>query len=456
MFKKLSKTVSFSKGNSKSKTDSDTLEAVVGFQIILNPNDNATSNTSVPELEVNLIGARHLPSSFGLKTVEGYLVKVKMFPGSTKYDSAIQTTTWPKFNENFKFPLVSPHKSSFKMKNHQDFNGNNNETLPQRLFKGNFVVFTVFALLELPPGSYAGLKGTYKSLKRQGSILLRDRANINILSQTSKDTDKSKDNSKKLTPSESQRNIGSVTCFLDPKIFEEKNRIFTTAEMWMPIKDITITPSRDARLLVNSSPKGQVEMVLELSDLSSDMLTSKSDCDAKDNKINNNNNTNPFELDDDTTTTSSKSRFSLPDVRKLIRNKRDKPVNGLCLKITTSKMKCSIKVKEEFENNSNQIYVKTTVFEHDILSGSWKSDTFSPTLSIRWNDVDSTITIPLVNECSLENVSIKTQIATKTKLGKKVVLGTVFLGPDFNATLDQWNTMASTRNKPVPMWYSYE
>ncbi|CAO1403528.1 unnamed protein product [Diamesa hyperborea] len=456
MFKKLSKTVSFSKGNSKSKTDSDSLEAVVGFQIILNPNDNATSSTSVPELEVNLIGARHLPSSFGLKTVEGYLVKVKMFPGSTKYDSAIQTTTWPKFNENFKFPLVSPHKSSFKMKNHQDFNGNNNETLPQRLFKGNFVVFTVFALLELPPGSYAGLKGTYKSLKRQGSILLRDRANINILSQTSKDTDKSKDNSKKLTPSESQRNIGSVTCFLDPKIFEEKNRIFTTAEMWMPIKDITITPSRDARLLVNSSPKGQVEMVLELSDLSSDMLTSKSDCDAKDNKMNNNNNTNPFELDDDTTTTSSKSRFSLPDVRKLIRNKRDKPVNGLCLKITTSKMKCSIKVKEEFENNSNQIYVKTTVFEHDILSGSWKSDTFSPTLSIRWNDVDSTITIPLVNECSLENVSIKTQIATKTKLGKKVVLGTVFIGPDFNATLDQWNTMASTRNKPVPMWYSYE
>lgn len=45
MFKKLTKTVSFSKGNSKSKTD-DSLEAVVGFQIILNPNDNSTSNTS--------------------------------------------------------------------------------------------------------------------------------------------------------------------------------------------------------------------------------------------------------------------------------------------------------------------------------------------------------------------------------------------------------------------------
>lgn len=50
MFKKLTKTVSFSKGNSKSKTD-DSLEAVVGFQIILNPNDNATSNTSGGEFQ---------------------------------------------------------------------------------------------------------------------------------------------------------------------------------------------------------------------------------------------------------------------------------------------------------------------------------------------------------------------------------------------------------------------
>lgn len=31
---------------------------------------------SVPQLDVHLIGARHLPSSFGLKTVEGYVVKV--------------------------------------------------------------------------------------------------------------------------------------------------------------------------------------------------------------------------------------------------------------------------------------------------------------------------------------------------------------------------------------------
>lgn len=37
-----------------------------------------------------------------------------------------------------------------KYRDFQDINGN--ETLPQKLFKGTFVVFTVIALLELPNG----------------------------------------------------------------------------------------------------------------------------------------------------------------------------------------------------------------------------------------------------------------------------------------------------------------
>lgn len=47
---------------------------------------------------------------------------------------------------------------------------------------------------------------------------------------------------------------------------------------------------------------------------------------------------------------SSKNRWS--DVKKIMKgNKKDKQaVKGACLKIITSKMRCSIKVKEEFEN----------------------------------------------------------------------------------------------------------
>jgi hypothetical protein len=147
---------------------------------------------------------------------------------------------------------------------------------------------------------------------------------------------------------------------------------------------------------------------------------------------------------------------------------------------------------------AEKIYLKTTVFEHDILSDTWKSEQFVPTLSARWDQVESTINIPLVNEESLEHVSIKvskiakiqlelcemhwevkssiptgsvhlltsfvsflqlffsqTTVATKTKLGKKIVLGTLHIRPDLD-DLEQWATMLSTRNVPIPMWYSFD
>lgn len=49
----------------------------------------------------------------------------------------------------------------------------------------------------------------------------------------------------KLTTSETRRNIGSMTCFLDPKMFEEnlRSKTFVTDEFWLPIKDITVTPT---------------------------------------------------------------------------------------------------------------------------------------------------------------------------------------------------------------------
>lgn len=103
-----------------------------------------------------------------------------------------------------------------------------------------------------------------------------------------------------------------------------------------------------------------------------------------------------------------------------------------------------------------QIYLKTTVLEHEILSGSWKSEPFSPSLSSRWNHLDSTVTIPLVNEDGIEHVAVKTTVATKTKLGKKIVLGTIYIRPNLDTSLEQWTTMLTSRNTPVPMWYSFE
>ena len=83
--------------------------------------------------------------------------------------------------------------------------------------------------------------------------MLRDRVNIlnTSLNLTSAKNSSENKNASKLTTSETQRNIGSVTFFLDPKVFEEnaKSRSFFTNEMWLPIKDITV-PS-NAKLSVS-------------------------------------------------------------------------------------------------------------------------------------------------------------------------------------------------------------
>jgi hypothetical protein len=106
---------------------------------------------------------------------------------------------------------------------------------------------------------------------------------------------------------------------------------------------------------VASSPKGQVEMILELCDNS---LESKTEDELKYDK-----NLNPFESEEEVK--SSRTRFSLsslsevklPGVKKLLlKPKREKCRDGMCLKITTSKMRCSIKVKEEFESDAGETF----------------------------------------------------------------------------------------------------
>lgn len=160
-------------------------------------------------------------------------------------------------------------------------------SLPERLFKGHFLVLTVFALLELPAGvSYFQAilthllndyiiiiiqrthKQTGNSIKhrlqqiRRKSSLLRSKSDEQSSSKNATANantgDAAGDTPTKdimqLTCSEQRRNIGSVTCFLDPRIFEENQRTgaFSTDEMWLALKDITVTsPSRTSNVPVS-------------------------------------------------------------------------------------------------------------------------------------------------------------------------------------------------------------
>lgn len=101
-------------------------------------------------------------------------------------------------------------------------------------------------------------------------------------------------------------------------------------------------------------------MILELCD---NVLEPKTDVEPKYDK-----NLNPFECDGEENVTRRKSRFSFSDVKlpgvakRFMKPKKDKNPNGLCLKITTSKMRCSIKVKEEFENDAGKKFEKKNYY----------------------------------------------------------------------------------------------
>lgn len=70
--------------SSNRKTDTnEKFEPEVGFKLALDSGKarNSKEKDRPPELIVTLIGARHLPTSFGLKSVKGYVVKVSSNQG---------------------------------------------------------------------------------------------------------------------------------------------------------------------------------------------------------------------------------------------------------------------------------------------------------------------------------------------------------------------------------------
>lgn len=71
------------KGSSEklNQRHSVSLEPEIGFQLTLCSNESSSNGDTqqmvkVPELNINLIAARHLPSTFGFKVVQGYEIKV--------------------------------------------------------------------------------------------------------------------------------------------------------------------------------------------------------------------------------------------------------------------------------------------------------------------------------------------------------------------------------------------
>ncbi|KAH8301113.1 hypothetical protein KR018_001857 [Drosophila ironensis] len=464
------------------------LEPEIGFQITIDTPKNTDpggikSSATVPELNVHLIAARHLPSLFGFKIVQGYLIKVKLFPGTKRLDSSIQTNTWPKFNENFKFPLVPDIKSSMKHAPRRSANCpqmNSDDPEPQDLFTGQFVVFTVYALLELPAANFNRLNKTYRSLKDKSSSFVQrfvdptagapseskneaggaPAGKSNGQDKAKKKSESARDAMPPLTISESRRNIGSVTCYLEPKLFQRNSRsgCYSTEELWLPIKDITTTVAKaspSTNSLVNS-PKGVVELALEVRDL----LECETLGDASVSQESPTPATPAPNLQP-TAAANNWQRMTAEVKRKMgISNAHHSDSGRYLLRVTTTRMRCSNKVKDELEATaSGGVYVKTTAFEHGIYIDAWKSSVFFPSLSTKWDDGsgEGTIDIPLKRLEQLQDITVRITLATK-KMGKKLVLGTVIIGGD-QAGDSGSDQMSLIRESPpgqrVAAWHCY-
>lgn len=189
-----------------------------------------------------------------------------------------------------------------------------------------------------------------------------------------------------------------------------------------------------------NADKGQVELILEFCDKS---LASDENSPTK---------VSSQQVEENGTRPVLKSQWSFNEIKKKLKTDKKFNLEDYALKVMTSRMRCSIKVKDQFENSASTIYLKTAIFEHDVLMNSWKSDHILPTISTRWEKDKSTIYIPLTNMGNLENVSIKTTVATKTKVGKKIVLGTVLINP----SCDHWRNAFDNKNKPAAAWHNFQ
>lgn len=190
---------------------------------------------------------------------------------------------------------------------------------------------------------------------------------------------------------------------------------------------------------VMNADKGQVELILEFCDKS---LASNENSPTKISSQQDEENGSKPVL---------KSQWSFNEIKKKLRTDKKFNLEDFALKVTTSRMRCSIKVKDQFENSASTIYLKTAIFQHDVLMNSWKSDHLLPTISTRWDYDNSTFFIPLTNMKNFESLSIKTTVATKTKVGKKIVLGTV----QIDSSCDHWKNAFDSKNKPASAWHNF-
>ncbi|CAG9785059.1 unnamed protein product [Diatraea saccharalis] len=330
---------------------SGSLEPEIGFKLSLHP---VSKN-----LFVTVIGARHLPSLFGLSRAHGYLVKVKIFPGDSKYETSLQESSWPVWNEDFKFQL--------KLK---DAKRPSDKVDLQSLVAGHFLSLTIYAILE-PPKSETDKRKNTKTLDTKKTNIVTEheenKAKTGFLEKTFSSFKSTKSEAiAQKSILEKRRTVGAATWNFDSKLFQNdlKNGLIGTPDIWRPINAIASgLNTADSR---RENKKGQLEVTL--------MYTSSED--------------------------------GLNDT----------------VQLTVNRLRCSVQTMQEQEQYKAPLYLKATILEANKAECYWKSDRFAPTISARWDPKSATVKMT-VFKANLRKVTVYISLGCKTKMAKKEILG---------------------------------
>lgn len=223
---------------------SGSLEPEIGFKLALHPVNKC--------LYVTVIGARHLPSLFGLSRAHGYLVKVKIFPGDSRFETTLQESSWPVWNEDFKFQLKP--KDTKKLTEKTDL---------QSLLAGHFLSLTIYALLESPkPEGDKRKISRIESARSKVAEQEQAKPKTGFLEKTFSSFKSTKTEAiAQKSILEKRRTVGAATWNFDTKLFQNdlKNGLIGTPDIWRPINAITSGLTLSSH---RENQKGQLEVTL--------------------------------------------------------------------------------------------------------------------------------------------------------------------------------------------------
>ncbi|KAJ2947011.1 hypothetical protein O0L34_g16355 [Tuta absoluta] len=370
---------------------SGSLEPEIGFKLALHPVSKA--------LYVTVIGARHLPSLFGLSRAHGYLVKVKVFPGDSKYETTLQESSWPVWNEDFKFHLKQKDDPKKKPSTSRNVD-------LQSLVAGHFLSLTIYAILEPPKQESDKRKSSNsKTLDSKKTAKVSDqqdepRAKGGFLEKTFSSFKSTKAEAiAQKSVLEKRRTVGAATWNFDSKLFQNdlKNGLIGTPDIWRPINAIAsgLAGANDTR---RDNKKGQLEVTLLY--------------------------------------TSSEDGFN--DT----------------VQLTVNRLRCSVQTMQEQEQFKAPLYLKATILEANKAECYWKSDRFVPTISARWDPKSATVKLS-VFKANLNKVSIYISLGCKTKMTKKEILGKATI-EEKSAYSDTWRECIRQPGIPKTFWVNFE